>query len=349
MSSIVKENPVQVPAIILPLDQYAHSGAPTEWWWHVGTLVSDDGRKFGFEINASGMVTYAFTQIEITDVQNQRNYQRVTPIIPCPKDWAEYDPTKPWYVKLTAPETNSNGGSIGMQQMNGSPLNMAVQASFNDATSNVVCKLDLQLEQQGPPLLVWGTGCNLVNPEGKTPITRNNYYYSLTHLKAKGTITIGNEIIQVSGITWMDHEYGAFPNGSGGEKVIWLLQDIQMTNDLHLSNYTKFGVMPQENVPMKSNATLLKNGKSIFVDTITTPMGPIFTSKKGVDYFMKFSVEINCPELLATFLVESSYPNQLFNDGAGPDVYEGVGTVQATLGEAQVIVSGNAWIEQNLG
>lgn len=344
-----KEKSIQISEIILPKDQYAHLGAPTEWWWHVGTLVSADGRKFGFEINATGMSTYAFTQIQITDVKEQTNYQKVTPIIPFPQDWTEYDQTKPWFVKLTAPGTNPSNGAIGMQQMNGTPLNMAVQASFTDKTTKTSCKLDLQLEQKGPPLLVWGTGCNLVNPEGKTPITRNNYYYSLTNLNARGTITIGGELISVTGLTWMDHEYGAFPNGSSGEKVVWLLQDIQMASDLHLSNYTNFGVMPKENIPMKSNATLLKNGESIFVDTITTPMGPIYTSKKGVDYFMKFKVEINCPELLATVIVESSYPEQLFNDGLGPDVYEGVGTFQATLGAAQVIVSGNAWIEQNLG
>jgi hypothetical protein len=297
------------------------------------------------------MSTYAFTQIQITDVENQCNYQKVT-TIPSPGKWAEDDPTKPWFVQLNNPDGTTNG-SVEMKEMNGTPLNMAVQANFVDTTTGTACKLNLQLAQQGPPLLVWGTGCELVNPDGETPITRNNYYYSLTNLKASGTITIGGEEIKVSGLTWMDHEYGAFPNGSNGKKVIWLLQDLQVTNDLHLSNYTQFGVMPEENVPMKSNATLLLNGISTFVETTTTPMGPIFTSPKGVKYFMKFKVEIHCPHLLATFVVESSYPKQLFNDGSGADVYEGVGTFQATIvigeEEERIFKSGNAWIEQNLG
>lgn len=41
--------------IRLPEDQYAHRGVSTEWWWHVGSLVGADGRKFGFEINATGI------------------------------------------------------------------------------------------------------------------------------------------------------------------------------------------------------------------------------------------------------------------------------------------------------
>lgn len=346
-----EDHPDSVPSISLPADQFAHSGAPTEWWWHVGTLISADGRKFGFEINATGMSDYAFTQIEITDVHNQCNYQKVNPIMPCPTNWAQYDQAKPWNVQLPGSASSPTDGAILMQAIDGNPLNMTVNASFVDAASNTPCQLLLNFYQQGAPLLVFGTGCQLlVNPSGTTPLTRNNYYYSLTHLQASGTITIGNEVIEVTGITWMDHEYGAFPNGTTGKPVVWLLQDIQLTNGLHLSNFTNFGVAPIENVPMKSNATILfQNGESVYVETMTTPMGPTFISSKGVVYFLKFIVEINSPKLTATFEVNSLYPDQLFKDGEGADVYEGVGSCLAHFGTKENIVSGTAWIEQNLG
>ncbi len=148
----------------------------------------------------------------------------------------------------------------------------------------------------------------------------------------------------------MDHEYGAFPNGSTG-KVIWVLQDIQLSNNLHLSNYTQFGLMPQENVPMPSNATLLYNGESIFIDTTTTPMWPTYVSAKNVTYFMKYLVEINNTHI--SFVVNSSYPAQVFIDPAGADVYEGVATaemfIQLTEKRKIVVSSGAAWLEQNLG
>lgn len=347
------------PAISLPADQYAHAGAPTEWWWHVGTLVSADGRKFGFEINAASMFGYAFTQIEITDVQKQCNYQKVNAMAVCPTDWAQYDQSKPWYVKLSGPSGSPSDGLVSMTAINNNPLNMAVQASFMDAATNVPCQLNLNFLQQGPPLLVWGTGCHEVNPQGTSPITRNNYYYSLTNLQASGTITIGNEIINVTGLTWMDHEYGAFPNGESGGKVIWLLQDIQLSNGMHLTNSTQFGIIPQENVPIPSNATLLlQNGESVYVETITTPMGPTYTSAKGIVYFLNFKVEIKNAgaNTNVSFLVSSSYPDQVFRDTTA-DVYEGVGTgemlVTIHLSEKitkQVLVAtGPAWIEQNLG
>lgn len=343
--------PVSVPAISLPADQYAHSGAPNEWWWHVGTLTSADNRKFGFEINAAGMVDYAYTQIEITDVNNQCNYQKVNVVIPCPGNWAQYDKAKPWQVQLSGSASSPADGAVSMQAIDGNPLNMNVNASFLDTASNTPCQLHLNFYQLGPPLLAFGTGCQLlVNPSGTTPLTRNNYYYSLTHLQASGTIIIGNEVIEVTGITWMDHEYGAFPSGTPGKPVIWLFQDIQLSNGLHLSNFTNFGVVPIENVPMKSNASiLLQSGESIYVETTTTPMGPVFISKKGVVYYLKFIVEINSPKLTATFEINSLYPDQLFKDGQGADVYEGVGSCFANFGKKENIVSGTAWIEQNLG
>jgi predicted secreted hydrolase len=334
------------PAINLPADQFAHTGAPAEWWWHIGTLIAADGRKFGFEINATGKVEFAFTQIEITDVQNKINYQKVLPVIPCPPDWAQYDDSKPWYVQLGGPA--GGNGAITMNAIDKDPLNMAVNATFIDDATNTSCALSLKLHQKGAPLLVWGTGCMEVNPGGTSPITRNNYYYSLTHLHASGTITIGNEVIAVTGLTWMDHEYGYFPTGSTGP-VIWLLQDIQLTDGLHLSNYTIFGVLPKENVPMESHATLLlKNGDSVYVKSVTTPMGPTYTSVKGIVYYLKFRVEIDDPALNATFIVDSLFPDQLFKDSTA-DVYEGVGKCHARYGNSNLIVTGTAWIEQNLG
>lgn len=356
--SLQKENLVSVPAITLPGDQFAHSGAPTEWWWHVGTLESKDGRKYGFEINATGKSEYAFTQIEITDVQKQCNYQKVNPIYPMPTNWAQYDQTKPWFVNLLGPTSDPKDGAISMQAIDNNPMNMLVDASFVDATNQKTCQLNLVLRQEGPPLLVWGTGCQEnVNPKGKSPITRNNYYYSLTHLHASGSITIGTEKIEVTGITWMDHEYGAFPDGSTG-KVIWLLQDIQLSNGLHLSNYTEFGIAPIVNKPMPSNATLLlQNGESIFIPTITTPMEPVYISSKGITYFLKFKIEIKEGNTNTSFLVDSLYPDQVFNDGEGADVYEGVAKSEMSIAvhlsqkiKKRIVVStGTAWIEQNLG
>ncbi len=93
------------PAIFLPADQYLHRGAPAEWWWHTGTLTSGD-RVFGFEINTASYSGqgYAFSQLMLTDVANQKHYQRTTIYMPPVSvdfdNWAQHDVTKDWHVGL---------------------------------------------------------------------------------------------------------------------------------------------------------------------------------------------------------------------------------------------------------
>lgn len=107
--------PSQV-VLSLPKDMYLHVGAPTEWWWHTGTLRAGS-RVFGFEINAAsypkfGPVPFAFTQVMLTDVERQRHYQRTVPFLPgseyFPNTWAESDPAKNWFARLGDPDNHFN-------------------------------------------------------------------------------------------------------------------------------------------------------------------------------------------------------------------------------------------------
>lgn len=340
--------------IRLPEDHYAHEGAPTEWWWHTGTLLAEDGRRFGFEINATGGnkesddSAAGFMQLAIIDLQNKYEYQKVKLIDPLPEDWAESDPKKPWYVRIGGSVGKGDDGAISMQAIDGNVKNMNVMADFMDSDTSTSCELSLQLRQRGDPLLVWGTGCREVDPNGETPLTRNNCYYSFTRLNADGCMRIGTEKFNVNGQTWMDHEYGIFPIPTPTEPVIWMLQDMQLSNNVHLSNYTKFDVKPEEGKKIKSYVTILSpDNKSTFVDSVTTPLAPTFKSKKGIVYFLKFKVTIDNPILQASFLVESLLPDQVFRDPIGADVYEGIAICNGRFNDTPVI--GRAWIEENLG
>lgn len=113
--------PVPVPpedvVLSLPKDMYLHLGAPTEWWWHTGTLRAGS-RLFGFEINAASFVGqgFAFTQIMLTDVEGGRHYQRMTVFTPPlafdPARWAESDPSQDWYAQLGDPENQLTGIAV---------------------------------------------------------------------------------------------------------------------------------------------------------------------------------------------------------------------------------------------
>lgn len=322
------------PGPKLPADQYGHKLCPTEWWWHTGTLTAG-ARTFGFEINAASFleILTQFTEIMVTDVQTGRHYQSTTVMPLFDPHWAEQDPTKPWYARLGgAPGSN---GAVEMRAPVGSIMPMSVVASFQDDLTKTPCSFDLLLMQNEQPLFVWGTGIHELNPKGKTPLERNNYYYSFTKLKAAGTLRVGIETFDVGGLTWMDHEYGAF---SPSQK--WVLQDMQLSNGVHISNF--FTDVPVKGKRIASFATILwPDGTSTFVNTHTTPQDPTFTSPAGVTFCLTMLVEIAEPK--ASLTVTTKVHDQVFAPGT---LYEGVATVAGTFGNDKV--TGTAWNEQAL-
>jgi predicted secreted hydrolase len=417
--------PVPIPpsrsVIDLPADHYLHRTAPTEWWWNIGTLRCG-ARTFGFEINAAsfeGQGGFAFTQVMLTDVDNDRHFQRTTPFLPPlmfdGNNWAEHDPTKDWSVRLGDPNnalsaievvdpgsgytsaptveisggggafalalavkpgddgtlktivlvsgglgytsvptvTITGGGGTGataravhsyvtMNAVWGDPMkNMAVKARFPDEQTQTEVQFDLTLSQQGPPFIVNGTGVNAVPGTSGGHLQTNNYYYSLTRLQASGTVTLARESFAVTGVTWMDHEYGAFTQN--GHSVKWILQDMQLNNGVCISNFTiPDGKTPPPTLHQRgpSHATVQRaDGTTYYVDSFITPFGRTWTSPEGDTYFMELLVEL--PPFDATLTVTSRIDAQEFRGGP---VYEGVADAKGTF--EGIPVSGDAWNEQ---
>ena len=58
----------------------------------------------------------------------------------------------------------------------------------------------------GKPLVVHGT--DGISRKGSAT-GQASHYYSFTRLATTGTVTIGNEPFDVTGTSWMDHEFGS--------------------------------------------------------------------------------------------------------------------------------------------
>lgn len=334
--------------IELPRDQYRHPEAPNEWWWHIGSLKSGD-RLFGFEINATGGVDpsnkdnlLGFSQIMVSDVNSGRHYQLSTVFSNLDKNWAQTDPALPWHVSLGSEPASS--GSIRMSNPAEDWWTMTVTARATDDKTQI--GLDLTMTQNGPPLLAWGTGVTRgVNPSGKNPFERDNFYYSLTNLSTHGQLTIGSEIFAVAGLTWMDHEYGAFSN-----KFRWVLQNAQLDNGVHLENFTTdIDYIPKLNVTAPSKVTILwPNGECVMVDSKTTPLAPVWCNSEGGVFFLRFRVQI--PSLNADLTFTATIADQEFRSlpipGSNP-VYEGNAFVDGAFDGA--VATGLGWIEESIG
>ena len=418
--------PEPVPAenvvLSLPKDMYRHKDAPTEWWWHIGTLRSGD-RVFGFEINAASFVGqgFAMTQMSLTDAETGDHYERTQVYVPQPignfdvSTWAEGDPSKDWYARLgdpswvvggftvtdagsgytTAPTVTIEGDGSGAEALailepdgtvgqivlldpgtgytetptvtltggdgrgaravavrnfvsmtapkEDPSKNIRVESLLIDDPTLTEVEFDLTFSQEGRPFFVFGTG---IEPSAtEHSMTDDNYYFSFTRLAASGTITIDGTPFEVSGTTWMDHEYGNFGGGSSDSRVRWLLQDMQLDNGYTLSNAGIIGedYKPEIDVPIESYVTIQNpEGDLYYVASTVTAIGELWVSPRtGRPYAQQFRVEI--PSFDADLVVTSRLPDQEFAV-AGAPIYEGIAAIDGTLlGES---VTGDGWIEQ---
>lgn len=219
--------------------------------------------------------------------------------------------------------------------------NMTIKSRMVDEATGTPVVFDLKMSQQGPPFIIWGTGVN-EGPGTAPPLVRNNYYYSLTHLQSSGTVSMGTEKFDVSGVTWMDHEYGFF--GSASNPVKWILQTMQLDNGMRIHNYTILETALNKRTA--GEVTVMDADGSIYLQpSFVTPMGRTWTSpQSGRTYFMELFVEI--PSFDAKFTVTSLVDSQEFPTPGGP-VYEGVAKTVGTF--KGVAVSGTAWSEQAQG
>lgn len=417
-------DPVPETNVVLsvPKDMYRHKDAPTEWWWHIGTLRAGN-RVFGFEINAASFVGqgFAMTQVSLTDADTGEHYERTQVYVPKPignfdvATWAEGDPAKDWYARIgdpswavggfsvlqpgsgytEAPEVviegdgsgasalavlDENGGVgqivllqpgsgytetptvtlrggdgtgaeavavrnwVSMTAPQADPSqDIHVQSLLVDDPTLTEVEFDLTFSQQGRPFFVFGTG---IEPSTKTfDITQANYYFSYTRLAASGTITIDGEPFEVTGTTWMDHEYGNFGGSSSDSRVRWLLQDMQLDNGYTLSNAGIIGegYKPEIGVTVDAYVTIQNpDGELFYVASSITPIGELWVSPRtNRGYAQQFLVEI--PSFDAEITVTSRLPDQEFAVSGAP-IYEGIAAVEGTmLGTA---VSGDGWIEQ---
>jgi predicted secreted hydrolase len=419
-----KPDPIPEENVVLsvPKDMYRHNGAPTEWWWHIGTLRAGD-RVFGFEINAASFAgqSFAMTQVSLADVEGETHYSRTQVYAPKPigifdvSTWAEGDPSKDWYAQLgdpswlaggysitnagtgytsspqvvvtgdgsgasglavldadggvgqivltspgsgytTTPTVSLVGGggtgatavaiqnSITMTAPQADPTqDIHVQSTLIDEATLKPIEFDLTFSQDGRPFWVWGTG--IVPSATEQSLAKDNYYFSYTKLAASGTITIDGTAYEVSGTTWMDHEYGNFGDGSADGRIRWLLQDLQLDNGYTVSNAGIIGAgfKPEIGVAVDAYATVQDDdGQLYYVASTITPIGELWTSPDtGVAYAQQFRVQI--PSFDADITVTTRLQDQEFRI-PGASIYEGTADPTGTfLGED---ITGDAWIEQ---
>ena len=213
-----------------PRDHGSHPSYRTEWWYYTGHLRSKTGRSFGFEL------TFFRRGVQPEDIKT------------LPSKWslqhiylAHFAVTDITGKRFHFSEKLSREG-LGKAGADESRLRVwidkwSVEAEPNATGVHTLVARDethaltLKLEPSKPPVAHGAAG---ISQKGKD-VSQASHYYSFTRLATTGSLTIDGEQFEVSGTSWMDHEYGS--SELGADQVGWDWFSIQLEDHTELMLY----------------------------------------------------------------------------------------------------------------
>jgi len=179
--------------------------------------------------------------------------------------------------------------------------------------------LELYLKPVKKPILEGGNGfLNLGN--------KSTYYYSLPNLKTKGKLKLNNKIIDVSGKSWMDHQWA----DTEYEKDQWTWFSIQLDNNTEIV-CIEFGKKNQYKLAHIS----YPNNKQFHTSKFNIiPLEKVWKSKQTkAEYPLQWKIEI--PDKKVSLELKALVRHQEMVFGT-INYWEGPLDVQGTIAEKKV-------------
>jgi predicted secreted hydrolase len=200
-----------------PADLGPHPEFRTEWWYYTGNLETAAGRHVGFQLtffrtalappgrvasirraSAWSASQLYLAHFALTDTAGRRfhAWSRLSREA-LGLAGAQAQPFRVWLEDWSA-ASEAEGG-----------VPVRLRAAAGDVA------LDLSLRSDKPVTLHGERGLSRKGPEPGNA----SYYYSFTRMPARGTVRVGGESLEVSGLAWMDREWST--SALGRDLVGW--------------------------------------------------------------------------------------------------------------------------------
>lgn len=220
-----------------PADHGPHPDYRNEWWYVTGNLDATTGERFGFELTI-----FRFALAPATERPAAAD---------APSEWR----TRQVYVghfavtdaagrRFLSSETFARG-ALGLAGATAEPFRVWVEDWWLKAFPSSAqpddkwllhadsgkAALTVTLEPLKPPVLQGEAGLSRKSSEPGNA----SYYYSLTRLATDGTLSIGNDVYDVTGLSWLDREWGS--SALSDEQAGWDWFALQLEDGSELMYY----------------------------------------------------------------------------------------------------------------
>jgi predicted secreted hydrolase len=337
-----------------PRDHAAHPDFKIEWWYYTGNVKAADGRRFGYQVTFFRVgIDYApanpskwavrdlyMTHLAVSDAQGQRyryaeKLTRGGPGLAGAKVDTYYTWNEDWSAGLTGNREPGTGNRH--------------QHALKAADKHV--GIDLLLDEGKVPAI---NGINGINQKGARE-GNASHYYSLTRMPTTGTLMIEGERFEVSGLTWMDHEFST--SFLEPEQRGWDWFSIQLSDNRELMLYrmrradnrgprdadfaSRGGGGSHD--PRSSGTLIDANGRTTHLsndDFTLTPGRSTFKSTNGAVYPTEWTVSIPSHKIVLTVTTPLSDQELSLVESTGIAYWEGMIDVTGRSGGQAVTGSG---------
>lgn len=212
--------------ITFPADHYSHPDFKTEWWYYTGHLNAESGARYGYQVT--------FFRFGLRDKQtNSIEKPLFSELYMAHFALSDIGAKKFHFRERINRGYNNRAGAAKDRYLVWNE-DWKVEGDAGDHSIRVKdrgIELRLSLESLKLPVLHGDNG-HSQKGEGEG---RASYYYSLTRMRTKGELMINGKREKVSGLTWMDHEFGS--NQLRDDQVGWDWFSIQLDNQTELMLY----------------------------------------------------------------------------------------------------------------
>jgi predicted secreted hydrolase len=277
-----------------PRDHGPHREFKTEWWYSTGTLTDESGHDFGFQLTffrqgvnpgpkPTGSSRFRvhelpFAHFAVTDVSGGtfRHFQ-----------------------KSSRGAFGEAGFSIPSQQeqrmawIEGWEIRKESPGHFRLKASDSERAIDLSLVEEREPLI---HGQNGISPKSSKP-GHASHYYSLTRLRATGSVIIDGKTHTVTGLVWFDHEWAT--NSLASDEAGWDWSGLHLSDG---SDLMLFRIRDKNGNASFLSATLRsEEGKVVPIEDLgMTAKGLWKSPHTGGNYPKAFEIDIPSQEIHLT-------------------------------------------------
>lgn len=185
-----------------PRDHASHPEYRSEWWYFTGNLESEDGDRYGFELT--------FFRFALAPAALQRR--------------SEWGTNQAWMAHLSLTDEEQNRfvtaerfsrEALGLAGSTLGPFALRIEDWSAESGGSELFPLRLRAADEAGEIDL--TLVPLKGPvaQGEDGFDRKgaeegnaSYYYSFTRLRTEGRIRVGDQETPVTGLTWMDREWG---------------------------------------------------------------------------------------------------------------------------------------------